>query len=211
MAFCNSCGATLADGKKFCNKCGAAASTTAVPARPVPAAAAPATTPASGGSSSALKIILIIVAVIVVIGILGLASVSFFAYRIAKSSHIHEENGNVKVDTPFGKVETSSDPAQVAKDLGIDIYPGAEIQRGGAATATFGNIHTVTASFSTSDSLDKVCAFYKARITNAMASNSDDSHCNFISNDQKNMITVNAQTSGDVTKIQVSNVTKKSN
>lgn len=208
MAFCNSCGATLSDGTKFCNKCGAAVSApAAVAARPVPAAPAPAST----GSSSALKIILIIVAVIVVIGILGLATISFIGYRIAKSSHIHEENGNVKVDTPFGKVETSSDPAQVAKNLGIDIYPGAEIQKGGAATATFGSIHTVTASFSTTDSLDKVCAFYKARIPNAMASNADDTHCNFVSNDQKNMITVNAQTNGDVVKIQVSNVSKKSN
>jgi hypothetical protein len=208
MAFCNSCGATLADGTKFCNKCGATVSApAAAAARPVPAAPAPAST----GSSSALKIILIIVAVIVVIGILGVGAISFIGYRIAKSSHIHEENGNVKVDTPFGKVETSSDPAQVAKDLGVDIYPGAEIQKGGAATATFGSIHTVTASFSTTDSLDKVCAFYKSRFPNAMASNADDTHCNFVSNDQKNMITVNAQTSGDVTKIQVSNVSKKSN
>ena len=84
-------------------------------------------------------------------------------------------------------------------------------QKGGAATATFGSIHTVTASFSTTDSLDKVCAFYKSRFPNAMASNADDTHCNFVSNDQKNMITVNAQASGDVTKVQVSNVSKKSN
>jgi hypothetical protein len=208
MAFCNSCGATVSDGTKFCNKCGAAVSApAAVAATPVPAAPAPAST----GSSSALKIILIIVAVIVCLGILGVGAISFIGYRIAKSSHIHEENGNVKVDTPFGKVETSSDPAQVAKDLGVDIYPGAEIQKGGAATATFGSIHTVTASFSTTDSLDKVCAFYKSRFPNAMASNADDTHCNFVSNDQKNMITVNAQASGDVTKVQVSNVSKKSN
>jgi hypothetical protein len=208
MAFCNSCGATLAAGTKFCNKCGATVS--AAPAA-APVMSAPASGPAaapSKGGSSALKIILIIVAVIVVIGIVGVASIGFIGYRIAKSTHVHQENGEVKVDTPFGKVETSSDPSSVAKDLGVDLYPGADMQKNGTATATFGNIHTVSAAFTTTDSLDKVCAFYKERFPNAMVSNADSSHCSFMSNDQKNMITVNAQSSGDTVKVQISNVSK---
>ena len=114
MAFCNSCGATLDSGAKFCNKCGttqpgaAAASVT-------PAGAAPASTQKSG---SALKIILIVVAVIVVLGILAVGTFSFIGYRIAKRSRIHNENGNVRVETPFGSVNTSTDPDEAARNLG---------------------------------------------------------------------------------------------
>ncbi len=100
MAFCNSCGATLDTGAKFCNKCGTT--------QPGAAAASgtPVLTPASPQkSSSALKIILMVVAVIVVLGILGIGAVSFIGYRIAKRSRIHNENGNVRVETPFGTVE----------------------------------------------------------------------------------------------------------
>src|SRR5271170_6589379 len=129
MAFCNSCGAALNAGTKFCNKCGAAVATT--PAAPaVVAAPLPPAPPASqGGGSSALKIILIIIAIIVGLGILGVATVGFIGYRIAKSAHVTQNGDNVKVDSPFGSVETSKDPAQAAKDLGIDLYPGAQAQK----------------------------------------------------------------------------------
>jgi zinc-ribbon domain len=206
MAFCNSCGATLADGMKFCNKCGAA-----VPGAPVmsaPAAGGPAPTTSKGGGG-ALKIILIIVAVIVVLGILGIGAVSFIGYRIAKSAHVHQDGDNVKVETPFGSVESSKDASKAAADIGIDIYPGAEVQKDGASSATFGSIHTVTAMFTSSDALDKVCSFYKEKFPNAMASTSDQSHCTLVSNDNKNMVTINVESTGDGSKFQVTNVTKK--
>ena len=56
-------------------------------------------------SGGALKIILIVVAVIVVFGILAVGAFSFFAYRIARHSRVHNENGNVRVETPFGTRE----------------------------------------------------------------------------------------------------------
>src|SRR5437660_10704250 len=122
MAFCNSCGATLNPGTQFCNKCGAAVATapgaTSAARPPIPAP------PAPTGGSSALKIILIVVAVIVVIGILGMVTVGVIGYRIAKSSHVTQDGDHVKVQTPFGSVETSKDPDQAAKELGVDIYPG---------------------------------------------------------------------------------------
>jgi zinc ribbon protein len=212
MAFCNSCGASLNDGTKFCNKCGAATGVAAAPGTPVSAPRpVPSAVPSSGGSSSALKIILIIVAVIVFIGILGMVTCGIVVHRIAKSAHVSQNGDNVKVETPFGSMETNKDPAQVAKDLGVDIYPGAEFQKNGSASVNFGSIHTVTASFTTSDSLDKVCDFYRSRFPSAMTSSSDSDHCNFVSNDGKNMITVNAQSGGDRTKVQISNVTKKAN
>jgi hypothetical protein len=202
MAFCNSCGATLAPGTKFCSKCGAT-----VAGGPSTAAAAPTTaTPAAPpkGGSSALKIILIVVVVIVGIGILGIATVGFIGYRIAKSAHVR--GGNVKVETPFGAVESSTDPDKAAKDLGIDIYPGAQVQKNGASSATFGGVHTVAAKFETSDSLDKVCDFYKSRFPNAMVANAQSDQCNFVSSDKNNMITINIQASGGTTDIKIANV-----
>jgi hypothetical protein len=150
-----------------------------------------------------------IVAVIVLLGILGVASVGFFAYRVAKSARVHQEGDHVKVETPFGTVESSKDPDQAAKDLGIDIYPGAEVQKSGASSATFGSIHTVTATFESSDSLDKVCSFYKSKFPNAMTTSSDQNRCTIVSNDQKNMVTVNIEARGDTTKFQITNVSKK--
>jgi zinc-ribbon domain len=206
MAFCNSCGATLTPGTKFCSKCGATvpvvAAPAAIPATPI------ATAPAPTGGGGALKVILIVVAVIVVIGILSVASIGFFAWRIAHRTHITQEGNHVKVETPFGSAETSGDPAQAAGNMGVDIYPGAEVQKNGASSASFGGIHTVTAVFESSDSVDKVCAFYKSKFPNAMVSTSDQNRCSIISNDSKNMITINLEPDASNTKIQITNVSK---
>jgi hypothetical protein len=204
MAFCNSCGATLNPGTKFCNKCGAA----------VPAGAAisgaTSTAPVPTGGSSALKVILIVVAVIVLVGVLGIATIGIVGYRIARSSRVSQNGDHVKVDTPFGSVETSKDPDQAAKDLGVDLYPGAEVQRNGASSASFGGIRTVTALFEISDAPDKVCSFYKSRFPGAMVTTSDQNHCTIVSNDKKNMVTINVEGSSDNTRLQITNVSKKS-
>jgi hypothetical protein len=206
MAFCNSCGATLNPGTKFCSKCGAAAS--AVPTAPSPTSMAP--PPGPTGGSSALKVILIVVAVIVGIGILGIATVGIIGYRIASRSHVSQNGDHVKVETPFGSVETSKDPDQAAKDLGVDIYPGAEVQRNGASSASFGGIHTSTAVFQSNDPPDKICSFYKSRFPGAMVTSSEQNRCNIVSNNQRNMITINIAANGDTTKLQITNVSKKS-
>lgn len=208
MAFCNSCGATLNPGTKFCNKCGVVVP--AGPSAPVVASPAPAPVQPSTGGSSALKIILIVLAIIVGLGILSVGAFSFFVYRVAKSAHVTQEGDHVKVETPFGNVESSKDPANVAKDLGVDVYPGALAQKNGNVDMTFGNVRTTTASFESSDSLDKVCTFYKARFPNAMTTSSDENRCSIVSNDQKNMVTVNIEAHGDTTKFQITNVSKKS-
>ena len=214
MAFCNSCGATLNPGMKFCNKCGApqADAVAAAGATPAPPATvmAPAPPPSTGGGS-ALKIILIVVAVIVGIGILGMVTCGVVVRRALKNSHVSQQGDSVKADTPFGTFATSKDPEQIAKDLGVDLYPGAEMQKDASASVTMGSIHTVTAVLESSDSVDKVCAFYKERFPNATVTSSDQNRCNLVSNDQKNMVTINISSDGDSTKLQITNVSKKSN
>lgn len=205
MAFCNSCGASLTPETRFCNKCGAAV----LASSPAPAApyTVPAPTPQSGG---ALKPILIIVGVLVLVGILAVASVGFFAWRVARHAHVRQEGENVKVDTPFGTVETTKDPAEAARNLGIDLYPGAEIVKDGSSSATFGGIHTATITAESADSVDKISAFYKAKFPNAMVTSSDSGRCTIVSNDHDNLITINIEAQGGKTKILISNVSHKS-
>src|SRR6266699_3167305 len=118
MAFCNSCGATLDAGTKFCNKCGAG-----VPAASAPAASTPAGTPAQGGGGSAVKIILIVVAVIVGLGVLTAGIGAYFVHRAYVKVHdsVVDRNGKVKIETPMGNIETSTDPGEAAKSVGVDL------------------------------------------------------------------------------------------
>ena len=205
MAFCNSCGAQLAEGTKFCGKCGAGI--TGAPATPRATAPGP---PSSSGSSSALKIVLVIVGVIVLIGVLGVATIGIIGYRIAKSAKVSQKGDNVKVETPFGNVETSSDPEQTAKELGVEIYPGAEVQKTGTASVTFGSLHTVTANFESSDSVDKICDFYRSKFANATVQSSDQTHCSIVSGEKGNSTTITVQSSGDGSKFTIVALTKKS-
>jgi len=213
MAFCNSCGTNIVPGTRFCSKCGAAVLTSTLPpavgasAPPVPPGA-PVPTPPPSSSGGALKAILIIVGVIVLIGILGVVSLMFFGWQVARRTRVRHDGDHVKVDMPFGTVETSQDPDKAAHDLGVDLYPGAQVLKEGATSVTFGNMHTSTLNFETSDSTDKVCGFYKPKFPNAMVMTSDANQCTIVSNDKANMITITAKWENDKTRIVIANVTK---
>ena len=168
----------------------------------------PAATPAQPSGGGALKAILIVVGVIVLVGILGLTSLAFFAWRVARHTRVRHNGDNVKVETPFGTVQTTNDPQAAAHDLGVDLYPGAQILKEGATTATFGAVHTATLNFETSDSVDQVCGFYKPKFPNAMVMTSDANQCTIVSNDQKNMITINVKTESGKSRIVITNVSK---
>ena len=214
MAFCNSCGANIVPGTRFCNKCGAAVLTSTLPpvASPPAVGSAPPTpstaTPAQPSGGGALKAILIVVGVIVLVGILGLSSLAFFAWRVAHRTRVRHEGDNVKVETPFGNLETTKDPQDAARNLGVDLYPGAQVMKEGSVSMTFGNVHTAALTFETSDSVDQVCSFYKPKFPNATVVSSDDHQCNIVSNDRKNMITVNAKVENGKTRIVITNVSK---
>lgn len=214
MAFCNSCGANIAPGTRFCSKCGApilastlppspaAATFPATPAAPVPPA------PTQGGG--ALKVVLIVVGIVALVGVLGIVSLGTFAWHMAHHAHVHQEGNNVKVETPFGNIEATRDPDQAARNLGVDVYPGAEISSNGAQSATVGSIHTATLNSESTDSVDKVAGFYKSKFPNATVASSSAGHCTIVSNDHKSIITINIEAEGDKTKIRITNVTRKS-
>jgi zinc ribbon protein len=215
MAFCNKCGTAITQGTRFCNKCGAPIlasgfpSGATAPSSPTPS---PAPTPAQAapqGSSNALKLVLIVVGAVIVIGVLGLGALTFVGLHIAKRTRVHEEGDHVKVETPFGTVESTKDPEQAAKNLGVDVYPGAEVQKDGASSSAFGNMRTVNANFESSDSVDKVCSFYKSRFPNATVSTSEENHCTIVSTAPPNVITINVESRGTGAKFQISSVMKK--
>lgn len=208
MAFCNSCGATLAEGTRFCSKCGKPVAE-ATPPGVSTAAGLPAPPPTTGGSSG-LKTVLIVVGSIILFGFLCIAVLTIVGLRIARHSHVTQNGDDVKVETPFGTMETSKDPDQAAKNLGIDIYPGAQVQKDGTSSATFGGMHTVTASFESSDAPDKVCEFYRGKFPSANVSTADRNRCTIVTNAPPNMVTINVESSGDGSKFQIVAVTKKS-
>jgi hypothetical protein len=173
----------------------------------------PPVTPAagSGGGSGALKIILIVIAVLAILVIAAGGACFYVVHRVKNAvnqSHVQQDGDNVKVETPFGKIQSTKDPNQVIKDLGVDVYPGAEVQKEGASSASFGSIHTVSAKFESSDSLDKVCSFYKEKFPSAQTSTSDSNRCTIVSNDQKNMVTIHIEPNGDGSKFQITTVTR---
>src|SRR5258708_18403557 len=189
MAFCNSCGATLDPSTKFCKKCGAPNVAQVSAPAPVPVAASAAGPAGSGQSSGALKVILIVAAVIVAVGILGMATLGIITWRIAKSSHVRQEGDHVKVETPFGTVESTKDPEAAVRNLGAELYPRAHRLKSGARSAPFCGIHPASANFENSDSLGKVGSYYKAKFPNAMVKNSDQNHCNLLAKQSTNMTT----------------------
>jgi hypothetical protein len=167
-----------------------------------------ASTPAPTSGGGALKAILIVVGVIVIVGILAVASLGFFAWRVTRHSHVSQNGQDVKVETPFGTVESNNDPQAAARDLGVDQYPGAQVLKQGSNSATFGGVHTSTLSAETTDSVDKVCSFYKPKFPNAMVMTSQSDQCTIVSNDQKNMITITVKEQSGKTRIVIANVRK---
>jgi zinc-ribbon domain len=211
MAFCNSCGSVMEAGARFCPKCGTAAppgTVTPAAATPaVPLAAAPPLAPAQG--SSALKIILIVVAVIVGLGILGLGATAFFVHRVISRSHIHQKDGDVRVETPFGTMESTTDPGQAAHDLGVDLYPGATVVKGGATNMTIGGMHTAAAEFESSDPVATVADFYKSKFPHANVTSGQEGRYNIISSDKSNLFTITIEPRDGKTRINIAKVTGK--
>ncbi|HWY58478.1 MAG TPA: zinc ribbon domain-containing protein [Terriglobales bacterium] len=202
MAFCNSCGATLEPGAKFCPKCG-----TTVPMAAAIPATVPSPPPTSPQGSGALKIILIVVAVVIALGILGIGTLVFVVRRVAQNSRVRNRDGNVRVETPFGTVQSTNNPDEASRNLGIDLYPGARVVRGN--TATIGGMHTVEAEFESDDSAEKVMAFYSAKFPNANVNTKDQDHYAIVSTDNNNLITIKIEPDGSKSRIKIANVSGK--
>ncbi len=203
MAFCTSCGAQLDANAQFCVKCGSRQAAGTGGAAPAPAPA-----PASGGN--ALKIVLIVVAGVILLGVVGsVATMIFVGKRLhdAKVSVV-EKGGEATVITPMGTVHTTKDPAKIAENLGVEIYPGAKAIEGGSEVQTMG-MHTVTGVFETSDPVDKVGDFYHAKYPKGMYT-ATDRDTSLIFGSKGSMVTIHIQDEGSgKTKLTIVNMAGK--
>jgi|SRR6185312_6934461 len=208
MAFCNSCGTALAAGAQFCPKCGAATGAPATPvavsstvAAPLPAAPAP----AQGGG--ALKIILIILAIVIGLIVLAAGSCAYFVHRAITRTHLNQKNGEVSIDTPFGSLNSTSDPNQAAKDTGVEAYPGATVQKNGAANMNIGKMHTATVTYETDDPPATVADFYRSKLPNANLTSGENGHYSLISGGKDDLTTITIEPENGKTQIAVARVT----
>jgi zinc-ribbon domain len=209
MAFCNSCGTALGAGAKFCLKCGAPAPAGAAPAassQPPTATAAPA---APAQSSGALKIILIVLAVIIGLGILGAGTAAYFVHRAVSKFHMENKDGNVHVETPFGSVESTQDPNEAARNVGVELYPGATVAKDGSANMTIGGMHTASVELDTSDPPSAVNDFYKSKFPNASVMSAQGDHYTLMTGDKNNMTTITIEPRDGMTRIHIAKITGK--
>jgi hypothetical protein len=208
MAFCNSCGTAMEAGAKFCPKCGAAAvvTTAPVPSMPVSSGSTVPAAPAQG--SGALKVILIVLAVVIGLGILGVGVTAFFIHRAVSRFHMENRDGNVHVDTPFGTVDSTQDPAEAARNVGVDLYPGATVAKNGSANMTIGSMHTATVELDTSDSPSAVNDFYKSKLPNANVMSGQGDHYTIMSGDKNNMTTISIEPRDGKTRIHIAKITR---
>jgi hypothetical protein len=198
MAFCNSCGANLDTGSKFCSKCGTVIAEG--PAASYPAA------PPTQQSSNALKTVLIIAGGIVALGFIGMVAATVIGLGIARHTRIQTNNGAVKVQSPFGTVETTKDPQEAAKNLGVEVYPGAQVLDNGAANVNVAGTHTVAANFETNDSPQQVADFYKSKFPSANFKVSDENHYSIVSMGNGRILSINIEPQDGKTMIHIANV-----
>ena len=142
--------------------------------------------------------------------IIGVVAATVIGLGIARRTHVRTSGDNVRVETPFGSVESSKNAEDAAKNLGVEIYPGARSVGSEAASVVVGSMKTVSASFESSDPADKVFEFYREKFPRANVTESSGGQHTIISTGKNALITINIQNRDGTTHIQITNVANKS-
>jgi hypothetical protein len=196
---------------KFCGKCGAsmagAAPVAAKPSATAPAPAPSAPAPSKGGGG-VLKVILVIVGVLLLFAVLISAVVGYVGYRGYKA--VKEEKaklGDIQVDVPGGTgTATAGDATKIAQQMEVEVYPGAEAQKGGGAVS-MGGFSVAGVDFLTADSPSQVADFYKKQYPKAMVVSEGEDHYSIMVTTSKGMVTVAIQPYEGKTKISIARMT----
>ena len=148
-------------------------------------------------------------AVIIGLGILGAGTMAFLVHRAISRTHLRERNGEMRLETPFGTVESTENPEQAAQNVGVDIYPGATVVKGGAANMTIGGMHTAAVEFESNDPAATVADFYKSKFPNANFMSSNEGQYTILAGDKNNLTTITIEPKEGKTRIHVAKVTGK--
>jgi hypothetical protein len=133
-----------------------------------------------------LKIVLVVLAVLVFLGLLGVGSCVYVAYRAKQKIRQFEKQAQIAFPTRTGTREVRTQPAAPTQtpspetapviDLGVPVYPGATPPAGGANISGGEMGGTKVQQYVTDDSVDKVVSFYKDKLgSNAMVAQSGNS------------------------------------
>ena len=197
MAFCTACGARMENTSHVCPKCGAGVSAAA----PAPAPAASIARQNTG--RNAVSIVLIVLVVVIALGVLATIGTVFALKKMARKVRVEAGPNSAVVTTPFGSV-TADDPAAVAKQLGVDLYPGARAIKGSAAVG-FGGMQVAAGKFESDASPEKILEFYQRRYPKAAFRVVGADNSMVFSTDQ-GMITIKVHSRGDGSLIEIARV-----
>jgi len=143
---------------------------------------------------------------------IGLVILAFFYFMV---SHLLmffpglSRTGGASESAPVQESSASPPPDSAATDLGIDIYPGVRTLSA-PDRAISPDRSSVSAVFVSDDSMDKVIAFYKARMTGqtTIYASGDGVVVSISPNPQEStVVTIGPATSGGKTKISIAHTT----
>lgn len=106
-------------------------------------------------------VIALLATVVVCAAIFALAVVYFVRHTTVVTAN--RDGG--RMEAPFGVITAGNQPQQLAKGLGLDLYPGAAGEKG--AQAEMQNSTMVTMTFRTPDPPNRVIEFYHVRYPDA--------------------------------------------
>jgi hypothetical protein len=147
-----------------------------------------------------MKAIAVVLGIFVLIGCVSLVALFYVAHRvknrIRNGIHVTDNGGNTVVETPFGRAtSTKGDAKAVARQIGVDLYPGATASESGSGQ--FGKMTTANIKLITSDSVAQVAKFYQSRYPNAMVTEVTSTKFNLAASVNDGTLTITAENSGD--------------
>jgi len=111
---------------------------------------------------------------VLVLGVLGLVTIVSTGVYVADHLTVTEKDarGETTVETPFGSIRVRESDRLSPEAMGVPVYPGAVRDNDSRKLASFhfdfGHTHTAfavaAAGYRTSDSVERVTAFYRERL-----------------------------------------------
>ncbi|MGH9415166.1 MAG: zinc-ribbon domain-containing protein [Terriglobales bacterium] len=189
MPLCPHCAAELAPEAAFCSACGRRLSTTAPVA------------PQAGHWYRGHRFV---TGFLVLIATVGVAFVLGMIYFVHNTTIVTAGKNGSRIESPMGVVTTSRDPAKVAKQLGIELFPGAVGDNSAQALLNANNM--VSLAFHTSATPRQVIAFYHVRYPDATVKRLPKGGYGLVQLNPLDTMTIDATASHGKTRITISDL-----